>query len=143
MINVGSLGAFGLELSMLPTYGVTMILNLLSPEAARTQRMLDDAKKPPVIDWGLQIPRMVFIFLVAIVYMPIVPIIEVFALIYFSGHYLVWKHQCLHVYAQEHEGGGDATWGQLFGFLMACLYTGEVVFIAYMGIKVCADMCTR
>lgn len=49
--------------------------------------------------------------------------------------YLVWKHQCLHVYAQEFEGGGDATWQQVFGFLMACLYTGEFVFIAYMGLK--------
>ena len=34
LINLGSLGAFGLELSMLPTYGVTMILNMLSPDAA-------------------------------------------------------------------------------------------------------------
>ena len=136
MINVGSLGAFGLELSLLPTYGVTMIMNLLSPEAARTQRMLDEAKKTPVIDWGLQVPRMVFIFLVVIMYMPIVPIIEIFALIYFTGHYLVWKHQCLHVYAPEHEGGGEATWQRLFGFLMVCLYMGEIVFIAYMGIKV-------
>jgi hypothetical protein len=45
------------------------------------------------------------------------------------------KHQCLHVYSQEFEGGGSATWQQLFGFLIACLYMGEVVFIAFMGIK--------
>lgn len=136
MINVGSLGAFGLQLSMLPTYGVTMILNLLSPEAGRTQRMLDDAKNTPQIDWGLEIPRIVFVFLVAVIYMPIVPLMEIFALIYFAGHYVVWKHQCLHVYAVEFEGGGDATWRKLFGFLLGCLYVGEFVFIAYMGIKV-------
>jgi len=135
MINLGSLGAFGLELSMLPAYGVTMIMNLLSPEASRTQRMLDEAKKTPSIDWGLQIPRMVFVFLVAVVYMPIVPIMEVFALIYFGGHYIVWKHLALHVYAQDYEGGGEATWRKLFGFLMGCLYLGEVVFIAFMGVK--------
>jgi hypothetical protein len=41
----------------------------------------------------------------------------------------------LHVYSQEYEGGGDATWQQVFGFLMACLYIGQAVFIAYMGIK--------
>ena len=136
MINVGSLGAFGLELSMLPTYGVTMILNMLSPEAGRTQRMLDEAKKTPTIVWGQQIPRMVFVFLVAVIYMPIVPILEIFALIYFAGHYVVWKHQCLHVYAQDFEGGGDATWRNLFGFLLGCLYIGEIVFIAFMGLKV-------
>jgi hypothetical protein len=121
---------------MLPTYGVTMILNLINPEAARTQRMLDDAKKPPSIIWGQQIPRMVFVLLVAIVYMPIVPVMEWFAVVYFAGNYVVWKHQCLHVYAQEFEGGGDATWQKLFGFLMGCLYMGEIVFIGYMGIKV-------
>mmetsp|Transcript_6319 Transcript_6319/g.12641 ORF Transcript_6319/g.12641 Transcript_6319/m.12641 type:complete len:748 (-) Transcript_6319:132-2375(-) len=135
MINLGSLGAFGLELSMLPAYGVTMIMNLLSPVASRTQRMLDEEKKTPSIDWGLQIPRMVFVFLVAVVYMPIVPIMEVFAFIYFGGHYIVWKHLTLHVYAQEYEGGGEATWRKLFGFLLGCLYLGEFVFIAYMGVK--------
>ena len=76
-----------------------------------------------------------FIFLVIMVYMPIVPIMEVFGLIYFAGHYLVHKHQCMHVYAQQFEGGGEATWQRLFPFLMACLYMGEVVFIAYMGLK--------
>jgi Calcium-dependent channel, 7TM region, putative phosphate len=66
---------------------------------------------------------------------PIVPIISIFGFVYFFGSYVVMKHQCLHVYAQEFEGGGSATWQQLFGFLMASLYMGEVVFIAYMGLK--------
>ena len=66
---------------------------------------------------------------------PIVPIIEIFAFVYFSGMYLVWKHQCLHVYAQEFEGGGASTWQNVFGFLMACLYMAQFVFIAFMGIK--------
>jgi len=39
------------------------------------------------------------------------------------------------VYAVEFEGGGEATWNQVFGFLMACLYMSEAVFIAYMGLK--------
>lgn len=41
----------------------------------------------------------------------------------------------MHVYAQEFEGGGDATWQKVFVFLMACLYIGEVLFIAFMGLK--------
>ena len=49
---------------------------------------------------------------------------SVFALAYFSGHYVVWKHQMLHVYSQQFEGGGEATWQQLFGFLLAALYIG-------------------
>ena len=73
--------------------------------------------------------------LVMIMYAPIVPLMEIFAFVYFGGSYIVWKHQCLHVYAQSSEGGGETTWQSLFGFLMGCLYMGEVVFIAYMGIK--------
>jgi hypothetical protein len=135
MIIVKGLGNFGLELSMLPQYGTTLIMSLLTPEAQRTQRMLDEGKKPPEILWGDKIPHHVFVFLVMIMYQPIVPLMEVFALMYFGGTYLVWKHQCLHVYAQSSEGGGVTTWQSLFGFLMTCLYMGEVVFIAYMGIK--------
>ena len=67
--------------------------------------------------------------------MPIVPIISIFAFVYFFGTYIVMKHQCLHVYAQEFEGGGSATWQQVFGFLMGCVYIGELIFIVYMGLK--------
>ena len=135
LIAVGAFGAFGLELSLLPTYGVQLVMGLIQPEAQRTQRALDNACKPPSIVWGKQIPRMVFVYLVAVLYMPIVPIIEIFALVYFGGWYIVFKHQCLHVYATEFEGGGVTTWECLFGFLMVSLYMAEFVFIAYMGLK--------
>jgi len=134
MIAIRGLGNFGLELSMLPYYGITLVKNLLKPEALQTQRMLDDAKTPPVILWSQIIPPHVFVFLVMMMYMPIVPLMELFALVYFGGTYIVWKHQCLHVYSQPFEGGG-LTWESLFGFLMASIYMSEGVFIAYMGIK--------
>ena len=135
LLLVSSLGAFGLELSMLPTHGVQLIMNWIQPEAARTQRQLDQAQTPPSLVWGQQVPPVVFIFLVVFLYFAIVPLLPVFGWVYFTGMYLVFKHQCLHVYAVEFEGGGQATWMQVFPFLMACLYMGEVVFIAYMGIK--------
>ena len=133
MILLGSFGAFGLQLSLLPTYGMTLVMKLIQPDSQRTQRMIDASKKPPSLVWGKQIPSMVFVFLVAILYFPIVPIIEVFALVYFCGHYLIFKHQCLHVYAQEFEGGGLTTWQKLFSFLMASIYMSETAFIVYIG----------
>jgi hypothetical protein len=135
MIVWGSFAAFGMELSMLSTYGLQLLKTLIQPEAMRTQRMLDEAKKPKAVRWGDQLPPIIFVFLVALVYMPIVPMIEVFAAVYFGGMYIVWKHQCLHVYAQTAEGGG-LIWERLFDFLVGCLYTSEACFIAYMGIKV-------
>lgn len=135
MINVASFGAFGLELSLLPVYGVTLIMNLIQPEAQRTQRMLDDARKPPSLTWGKTIPKVVFIFLISVLYMPIVPIVQVFAFMYFGGSYLVMKHQCLHVYSTKFEGGGSVTWETMFSYLMVCMYMAEFVFIAFMGLK--------
>mmetsp|Transcript_23160 Transcript_23160/g.38296 ORF Transcript_23160/g.38296 Transcript_23160/m.38296 type:complete len:806 (-) Transcript_23160:71-2488(-) len=136
MILYETFGSFGLELSMLPTYGVNLIMGIaVRPEALRTQRMIDEAHKAPSVGWGEQMPPVVFVFLVTIVYMPIVPVIEFFAFLFFVVSYLLWKHQFLHVYAQQFEGGGDATWICLFKFLMASLYIGQVVFIICMALK--------
>lgn len=55
-------------------------------------------------------------------------------MLYFGGWYLVWKHQCLHVYNQEFEGGG-LLWNNIFSIMMACLYTAEAVVIVYLGLK--------
>jgi calcium permeable stress-gated cation channel len=68
MIVCSSFGAFGMELSMLVKYVVTLILNIISPEAARTQRQLDDGRKPPSLVWGQKVPPVIFIFLVSIIY---------------------------------------------------------------------------
>ena len=129
MILLRRLGCFGLELSIFPNYGITLLRDFIQPEARRTQRMLDDAKIPLVIKWGQIIPPHVFVFLVTIMYMPIVPIMEVITLVYFSGSYLVWKNQCLHVYLQPFERGGVTTWESLFEFLMASLYMKDLLKI--------------
>jgi len=140
MMLMGSFLMFGVELSMIASYGVKLVMNVIQPEAMKTQRMLDEEKKPPSIVWGKIVPPMIFIIMVAFVYMPIVPLMEPFACLYFGGWWLVWKHQCLHVYRQEFEGGG-LLWDKIFGFVMACLYMAEVVVIAYLGLKVSLVVC--
>lgn len=126
------------ELSLLPTFGFNLISSIccvFRNQARQTQRQLDKARQPPSLSYGSHLPRMVFVFLVTIMYMPIVPIMEFGALIYFGASYIVMKHQCLHVYSTEHEGGGVVTWQHLFSFLMASIYMAEGSFIAYMGLK--------
>lgn len=68
MIICSSFGAFGMELSMFVKYAVTAIMNIISPQAARTQRQLDDEGKPPSLVWGQKLPPVIFIFLVSIIY---------------------------------------------------------------------------
>mmetsp|Transcript_45809 Transcript_45809/g.67615 ORF Transcript_45809/g.67615 Transcript_45809/m.67615 type:complete len:922 (-) Transcript_45809:416-3181(-) len=133
MVIFGTFANFCMELSMLPRYGMTLV-NWAIQKDTLTQRMLDEAKKPPSISWGVQLPPMIFIFLVSVVYMPIVPIMDVFVVPYFGLAYLVWKHQCLHVYAQRCEGGG-VIWEVLFSFLMGCLYMAELIFVSLMVLK--------
>ena len=68
VILCSSFNAFGMELSMLVKYIVTMIMNKISPEASQTQRQLDDKKKPPSLVWGQKVPPVIFIFMVSILY---------------------------------------------------------------------------
>lgn len=132
---MGSFNAFGLELSLCHLYGMKLLTRLTQSKEMRTQRQIDEEQKPPSIEWARRIPPMVFVYLVVLAYMPIVPMMEVFGLVFFSGNYLVFKHQCLHVYDQNFEGGGNATWQYLFPFLMTSLYMAEAIFIVYMGLK--------
>ena len=135
MMQVNAFGVLGMELSLIPAYGLRLVMRLVQNEALLTQKELDDTKKPPIIEWARVVPPIVFIFLVILVYMPIVPVMELFGMVYFGLYYIVFKHQCLHVYANGIEGGGQATWQQLFPFLIISLYMGELIFIGYMGIK--------
>jgi hypothetical protein len=139
MIIIGSFGMLGLELSLVLFYSKALILQLIHPTSIQTQRALDKAHTPRSIVWGRRIPPMVFVFFVAILYMPVVPVMEIFALVYFFGFYVVFKHQCLHVYSTKFEGGGLATWQTLFYFLIGALYMSEFVFIAYMSLMVCSQ----
>ena len=68
MIVCSSFNAFGMELSMMVKYIVTMIMNKISPEASQTQRQLDDKKKPPSLVWGQKVPPIIFVFMVSILY---------------------------------------------------------------------------
>ena len=135
MIIMGSFFGVSMELSQFVPWIVNVIKGKLLPEPMQTQRMLDTNTKPPTIAWGRTLPSIVFIFLVTLIYMPIVPLMEVFALVYFGAWYLVYRHNCLHLYVQVNEGGG-LIFETFSTFFMACLYTAELVVFAYLGIKV-------
>lgn len=90
MILVDSFGSLGIELSQIPAFVVSRIMGFLQPEPARTQRQLDETKQPQPIVWGQQVPPTIFVFLVSFMYMPIVPLIEILAMVYFLFMYIVW-----------------------------------------------------
>jgi len=134
VISVQSFGTLGMELSQIVQFIINIVMDKIQPEAARTQRMLDEGKKPKFLEWGKILPKIVFVFLVSVVYMPIVPLLSIHAFAYFGLSHLVWKHQCMHVYAQEFEGGG-ILWETLFMFIIGSLYMAELIFVVFISIK--------
>ncbi len=131
---ITSWGVLGLELSQIVEILVGWIMNKIMPAKAKPQRALDDKHSTNPIEWGLEIPKVVFIFLTSCVYFPIVPLVLPFAALYFGTAFVVFKHMCLHVYIQASEGGG-AIWFSLFNYIMVCIYMSSITFIGYMGIK--------
>ncbi len=135
MILTQSIGKCAMDISQLQKYGITLLTRLWRPDNTITQRQTETDKIPGTFQWGYEIPQISFILMVVVLYCPIVPIMEVFGLVYFAGRYITCKHQFLHVNAQTFEGGGNATWLSIFVFIISIIYMAEAVFIAYMGLR--------
>mmetsp|Transcript_13597 Transcript_13597/g.28607 ORF Transcript_13597/g.28607 Transcript_13597/m.28607 type:complete len:573 (-) Transcript_13597:1552-3270(-) len=135
MILTQSVGKCAHDLSRIPKYSQSLFLRLWRSERTPTKRQSEASKTPDTYQWGYEIPKITFIFMVVILYCPIVPIMEIFGLVYFAARYITYKHQFLHVNAQSFEGGGNATWSSIFVFIISIIYMSEAVFIVFMGLK--------
>lgn len=73
MMQLNAFGHLGMELTLVPAYGIRYLMSLIQSEEKLTQRELDAARKPPIFEWARQIPPIVFVYAVILAYMPIVP----------------------------------------------------------------------
>ncbi len=131
---ISTWGLLGISLSQVVEILVTWIMNKITPDKAKPQRVLDAKRSSNPITWGLEIPPIVFIFLSFCVYLPITPVLAPFVTLYFGTAIVVYKHMCLHVYMQDTEGGG-IIWFPLFNYIMVCIYMSCITFMGYMGVK--------
>ena len=69
-MQVHSFGHLGMELTLVPAYGIRYLMSLIQDEEKLTQRELDKARKTPIIEWARQIPPIVFVYAVVL---PICP----------------------------------------------------------------------
>eukprot|EP00300_Choanocystis_sp_HF-7_P015566 c19103_g1_i5.p1 GENE.c19103_g1_i5~~c19103_g1_i5.p1 ORF type:complete len:448 (+),score=115.16 c19103_g1_i5:1200-2543(+) len=127
-------GGLSMELSRLVPVILKIILSKIFPDAGKSQRKLNQEATPAFIKWGWVVPPFMLNVFVALVYAPLVPLIQPFAAAYFFIALVVWRHQALHVYKQVSEGGGSL-WPLMFKMIMGCLYMSEIVFVVFMGIK--------
>lgn len=83
---------------------------------------------------GVFITQALFVFLVAVVYSSITPLILPFALAYFGMNYLVRRYQAVYFFVQDYESGGRF-WPSIFTKIVACLFIAHVVIIGMFALR--------
>ncbi|CBJ31516.1 early-response-to-dehydration protein [Ectocarpus siliculosus] len=131
---VSLLAGLAMDLSRIIPLIIKTILGALANDVGKSDRELRNAQAAPSLNWGVFYPQLLFVLLIVFCYAAIAPIVLPTASLLYLGSYLVYKNQALYVYVQTAESGGGSMY-LLFSFSMACLYIGEVVFLAYIGIK--------
>lgn len=83
---------------------------------------------------GVQYCNHLFIFIIAITYSFISPIIIPFAAIYFALGWVVYKYQIVHVFVQPFESGG-VFWPIVYSRMSTCLLIAQLCLIGIFGLK--------
>lgn len=131
---VSLLAGLAMDLSRIIPVVISTIMGALSDEKGKSDRELRNGQAAPSVNWGVFYPPLLFVLLVVFCYASIAPIVLPVACMLYFGSYLVYKNQALYVYVQTAESGGAFMY-LVFSFSMLCLYIGEIVFVAFLGIK--------
>ncbi|CAN0322366.1 unnamed protein product [Pylaiella littoralis] len=128
------LSGLAMDLSRVIPVIISMVTGAFANDRGKSDRELRDSQGAPSLNWGVFYPPLLFVLLVVFCYAAIAPIILPVACMVYYGSFLVYKNQALFVFVQTAESGGASMY-LLFRFSMASLYIGEVVFLAYVGLK--------
>lgn len=101
---------------------------------ALTPREFEAAEAPPAIGYGAEYCNQLFIFLIAITYAFISPIVIPFAAIYFFLGWIVFKYQIVHVFVQPFESGGSF-WPAVYSKMSTCLIIAQLSLVGLFGLK--------
>ena len=104
-------------------------------EKSVTRRMLLEGPLAQVtVDYGVELPPLLNILFIMMIYGVMAPILLVVATLYFGATYVAWKYQYLFVIVPDNEGGGRFWYG-IFDYSMVGLLVSTVTMVGYMGIK--------
>ncbi|RHZ47076.1 hypothetical protein Glove_593g9 [Diversispora epigaea] len=106
---------------------------------AKTPREYAEANTPPFLDYGEELPPIVLIFVITLVYSSITPIIILFGTIYFFLCYLTYKYLLLYVYFHPYSTHGLA-WPKIFHRIIVGLYIFQTLMIGYLSMRKCYVM---
>ena len=101
---------------------------------ALTPRDFQAIEAPPAVDYGVIYCPHLFIFLIAITYSVIAPIIIPFAAAYFLLGWIVMKFQLVHVFVQQFESGGSF-WPVVYSKMSSSLLIAQICLVGILGLK--------
>ncbi|KAF0519158.1 DUF221-domain-containing protein [Gigaspora margarita] len=106
---------------------------------AKTPREYAEASAPPFLDYGQELPPVILIFVIVLIYSSITPIILPFGAIYFFLGYLTYKYLLLYVYFHPYETSG-LVWPKIFNRIITGLYIYQLMMIGYLSLRNCIYM---
>ncbi|CAB4386826.1 uncharacterized protein OCT59_010400 [Rhizophagus irregularis] len=101
---------------------------------SKTPRDYAKASAPPFMNYGEELPPMVLIFVIVIVYSSLRPVITLFGAIYFFLGYMCYKYLLLYVYFHPYETAGLA-WPKIFRRIIIGLYIYQIMMIGYFSLR--------
>lgn len=112
----------------------TLVSSWLAHRFAKTERGVKAANTPGSISYGMEYSNHLLVFVLAVSYAMIQPVILVFATMYFAIGYIVAKYKVLFVAVPKYESGGQF-FPNLFAHMCAGLFLAQLTLIGVLGLK--------
>jgi len=122
------------ELAQITNMIFHFVMHKITTVEATSKRALEKLEEAERFDWGEVVPTFIFSFLVAAVYVTIVPLVIGACALFFYISTKVYTHQVLFVYAQTYEGGGKLMY-LLNRTVFVIIYISVVIFATVLGLK--------
>ncbi|RIA85335.1 hypothetical protein C1645_782146 [Glomus cerebriforme] len=125
------IGIFPIHLLQLKEVAYTWTMRIFF---SKTPRDYAKASAPPFMNYGEELPPMILIFVIILVYSSLRPIITFFGAIYFILGYMCYKYLLLYVYFHPYETAGLA-WPKIFRRIIIGLYIYQLMMIGYLSLR--------
>ncbi|KAE8229330.1 hypothetical protein CF326_g5702 [Tilletia indica] len=92
----------------------------------RTPRDVREYTKPPNFDYAVYYANLLFMFAVAMLYAPLVPLVVIFSSAAFWVSSLVYKYQLMYVFTTKNESGGRL-WRVVVNRMLVCIVFMQLI----------------
>jgi hypothetical protein len=105
-----------------------------SRKKATRRELRTGAFAPARMLYGWIYPSLLMIFIIIMIYGCISPFLNIFAVIYYTFAFLMYKYQLLYVYINGYQSGGYM-WYSVFNRSMTALFWGQMTLLGYLSTR--------